>query len=281
MATDTVDMFHFWKQVELSVLEKASDASWNTVVLDFCVEWHACSAWIGIMMLLACLHSVIHSHCFLLLCLLVLHCRIVHISMHLSRVILIYIPLTNLCSVPVYAKSHHSMEQCWQLIPGEELNQWLSIALMLQQWKCYCPIECTELTVLFPVIGYVADSGISAVPKYDFWAPWLAPSSITGPEVLNTEYKKCPEYRSSSEAQCDNEKELSEEFLIELLCESQVSCNMHCSIAGWLQYLSTIVIAVQPAINRLLGCLVITAAWYSCSVKTHPQHDRAIGTLAP
>lgn len=33
MATDSVDMFHFWKQVELSVLEKAADAGWNMLCL--------------------------------------------------------------------------------------------------------------------------------------------------------------------------------------------------------------------------------------------------------
>ena len=61
------------------------------------------------------------------------------------------------------------------------------------------------------------------LPAYDFWAPWIAPSSIDGSEVLNTEYEKLKHHGRRIPEVIDNEAELSEEYVIELLCESSVS----------------------------------------------------------
>jgi len=46
--------------------------------------------------------------------------------------------------------------------------------------------------------------------------------SVSGNDVVNTEYKKCPQYQDAQSEVVDGDKELSEEFLIELLCESEV-----------------------------------------------------------
>lgn len=49
----------------------------------------------------------------------------------------------------------------------------------------------------------------------------MAPGSVAEDGVYNTELRKCPDIADSSSNSCDD-KELSEEFLIELLCESEV-----------------------------------------------------------
>lgn len=54
--------------------------------------------------------------------------------------------------------------------------------------------------------------------------------SVSGSDVVNTEYKKCPQYQDAQSDVVDGDKELSEEFLIELLCESEVSLATYCHI---------------------------------------------------
>jgi len=49
----------------------------------------------------------------------------------------------------------------------------------------------------------------------------MAPGSVAEDGVYNTEFRKCPDIADSSSNSCDD-KDLSEEFLIELLCESEV-----------------------------------------------------------
>ena len=60
-------------------------------------------------------------------------------------------------------------------------------------------------------------------PSYSNWSSWIAPMSVSGSGIVNTEYKKCPQYQDAQPEVVDGDKELSEEFLIELLCESDVS----------------------------------------------------------
>jgi len=72
-------------------------------------------------------------------------------------------------------------------------------------------------------VGSAAD--IKLQPSYELWSPWIAPSAVKEWNVYNTEYRKCPEFKSA-DGSGDDDKELSEEYLIELLCESDVSSRL-------------------------------------------------------
>jgi len=67
-----------------------------------------------------------------------------------------------------------------------------------------------------------SQTDVEIKPSYSNWAPWIAPASIDDQSVYNSEYRKCPRYQSAQDVP-DDDKELSEEFLVELLCESEVT----------------------------------------------------------
>ncbi len=71
----------------------------------------------------------------------------------------------------------------------------------------------TKLTLL------ISDkSSVSA--QYYPWSMWMASHARRGCHVFNTEYRKCP---SSGSTALEEDFELSEELLIELLTEKDVS----------------------------------------------------------
>lgn len=60
----------------------------------------------------------------------------------------------------------------------------------------------------------------SIQPSYA-WAPWINPEATRSTEVFNSEFRKAPEWKNMGDQEHDD-KDLSQEFLIELLNEADV-----------------------------------------------------------
>jgi hypothetical protein len=66
-----------------------------------------------------------------------------------------------------------------------------------------------------------AENPYKVEPAYDSWAPWIAPNSVQDSMVINTEYQKLWQDDGFVPSE-ENIRPLSDEYLLQLLCESTV-----------------------------------------------------------